>query len=206
MHKSLGVIALLLALSSSGSVNAAPVLTLQQVGVSSVGVGGTVNFELLLINPDAVIGAFSVDIGFNPAALLFLPTAALGTSLGDINLFESIGTAGEVSAGLLHIDEVSLLDTASLESLQGGGVPLPSLLLATFSFEGLAPGLGALNLLAGSVQFSDASGTALGLPTLQQPGAVQVIPEPTSTALSLLALAVGGAGFCSSASARRRRV
>jgi len=199
MFKSLGVIALLIALAASGPTSAAPVLTIQPVAASSVGVGGSASFELLLVNPDAVIGAFSVDIGFNPSVLQLLPTAALGAGLGDTNLFEAIGTAGESSSGILHIDEVSLLDIASLESLQGGGVLLPSLLLATFSFEGLAPGLGALDFLAGSVQFSDAAGTALAIPTLQAPGAVQVIPEPSSTALVLLALAVGGAGMRPSA-------
>lgn len=83
MFKSLGVIAMLFALVACGPANAAPVLTVQPVGGASIGVGGTANFELLLINPDAVIGAFSVDIAFDPTVLHLLPTASLGVSLGD---------------------------------------------------------------------------------------------------------------------------
>jgi hypothetical protein len=206
MFKPLGVIALLFALTGSGPCGAAPVLTVQPVGSSSIAVGGTAAFELLLLNPDAVIGAFSVDIAFNPTVLHFLPTASLGTRLGDPTLFEAMGAAGESSSGVLHIDEVSLLDSASLEGLQGGGALLPSLLLASFSFEGLAPGLSSMDLLAGSVQFSDAAGVSLAIPALESTAAVQVIPEPASAALVLLALAAGGIALRRPSLSRRESV
>lgn len=192
MRTSSGVIALLLTLLSAGPAPAAPVLTMQPVGSSSIGVGGTVNFDLMLLNPDAVIGAFSVDIAFDPSVLHLGSAAALGVSLGDVNLLEAIGTVNESSSGILHIDEVSLLDTASLEALQGAGVLPASLRLASFSFEGMLPGSTSLAFLADSVQFGDATGTALNVPALQPPGPVTVIPEPASAALVLLALAVSG--------------
>lgn len=193
MTKSIGLMALLFALSFAGRTEAAPVvLSLQPLGPTSVNVGGTVSYELLLTNPDAVVGAFSLDISFDPGVLQFVPApsagAQFGTYLGDPTLGEAIGTAGESSSGILHIDEVSLLDIASLDALQGGGT-LPSLLLANVTFEGLGPGVGGLAFLPGSVELSDAVGNLLAAPTLAQPGAVNVVPEPASPALVILALA-----------------
>lgn len=199
MTKSLGLIALLFALTSAGTAQASPVvLTLQPAGATSLKVGDTISYELVLDNPDAVLGAFSLDLGFNADALHFVaapsPGAQFGPFLGD-PLLEAVGTAGESSPGVLHMDEVSLLDTASLEALQGGGVLLPSLVLAHLTFQGIGPGLGELAFLPASVQLSDASGNLLAAPTLQQPGAVHVTPEPGSPALAILALAACAAAL-----------
>lgn len=202
MTKSLGLIALLFALTSAGTAGAAPVvLSLQPTGGTSTGVGGSVSYELLLDNPDAILGAFSLDLAFNPDVLHFVPAASPGAQfgpyLGDPAL-EAIGTAGESSPGVLHLDEVSLLDAASLEALQGGSTLLPSLLLANLTFEGIGPGVGGLGFLAASVQLSDAVGNLLAVPALVQPGEVDVIPEPASAALVVLALAACGAASRSS--------
>jgi len=193
MTKSLGLIALLLALASTGTVRAAPVvLSLQPTGATSLNAGDTASYQLLIDNPGAVLGAFSLDVSFDPDVLRFIAVppsgAQFGASLGDPTLGEALGTADESSPGVLHLDEVSLLDTATLEALQGGGT-LSSLLLATVTFEGIGPGLGGLGFLAGSVQLSDASGNSLAAPLLAPIDPLRVVPEPASVALALLALA-----------------
>lgn len=207
MTKSLGLIALMFALSSAASTQAAPVLTLQPAGPVAIGVGGSASYDLVLLSPDAVIGAFSVDLSFDSSVLHFTPAvspaAQFGAHLGD-PLLEAIGAAGESSPGVLHLDQVSLLDAAGLEALQGGGALLPSLVLATLTFEGIGPGLGLLDFLPASLQFSNADGNLLPTPDALPIGSVQVIPEPATMALALLALAASGLGSRRRLAARLR--
>ena len=170
---------------SLGSAWSAPVLSLDRVSSGVMGRGGSVSFELRLSGAESFIGAYSLNIHFDPSVLGYLPSAnPFGPSLGN-PLTESFGVAEVSNAGVLHVDQISLLDTAALESLQsdGFGNRLSELVLASFSFEGLGVGAGNFAFDAASIQFSSAAGDLLPPPLLAPPDGVQVVSEPASAAL-----------------------
>lgn len=179
------------ALCCAGHAGAIPVLTLDRLGPGLVRPGDTTSYELRLTGSAAVLGAFGVDLSFNRSALDFV-SVQFGPLLGD-PLSEAVGDIASSGFGMLHLDEVSLLDDASLFTLQhaGGGV-LFERVLATVTFRGATGGAGGLKFVAGSPVLADAGGARLDAPLVGTPDAVFVVPLPNTLALlvaGLLALA-----------------
>jgi hypothetical protein len=118
--------------------------------------GQMIDFDLLVSGhtpglPPSV-GAFDLDISFNPA--LLTPTnISFGTSLGNPDLLEAL-VASTISTGKVNIAEVSLLPPATLDTLQPASFPL-----ATLTFQALANGTATLALTGGVVD--DAFGNKL---------------------------------------------
>jgi hypothetical protein len=98
------------------------------------------------------VGAFDLDIGFNPA--LLTPTdITFGTFLGNPDLLEAL-VASTISTGQVNIAEVSLLPPAPLDTMQPASFPL-----ATLTFRALANSTATLALTGGVVD--DAFGNKL---------------------------------------------
>jgi hypothetical protein len=145
------------------------------------------------------VGAFDLDLTFNPAAVS-LANVAFGTLLGDPTS-EAL-TDVKPGAGIVNFAEVSLLPTATLDALQPD-----TFTLASLSFRATAPGTSTLTLSRAVV--ASGSGAALGVVSL---GATQVkaggapaIPEPNGFLLFAIGFATvarfatrraGSHGFC----------
>jgi hypothetical protein len=172
---------------------AAPLLSIDRIGAASISPGGLATYQLRLNSPTEVIAAFSVDIDFNAAVLEFtaanFSAARFGTMLGD-PLTEGMSLMSVFNPGVLHIDQTSFLSNVALASLQQDafGQLLTGYVLAEFSLTGIGAGTSALEFVAGSVQFSDANGASLPAPALQGSAAINVVPEPASSGLVMLAL------------------
>ncbi len=126
----------------SGPVSAIPILSLNShtssvipgqnffidVNVSGLQSGGT----------NSLLGAFNMDILFDPSLLQFLPiSSSFGSALGDIDLGEAFLGGSLTSPGVFNFFEVSLLEDSSancilctgpyLEDLQGDSFNLATL-------------------------------------------------------------------------------
>jgi hypothetical protein len=136
----------------------------------------------------AAVGAFDVDLGFDPARLAFL-SASFGAALGDVSLGEQL-TDVIAGAGTLNVAAVSLLDPVALAALQGDPVALVSI-----TFQTLAAGTGAVSVDAALI--SDAFAAALAVDD-RTGASVEVVPEPALA----LALALAAAAFLAARRAR----
>jgi hypothetical protein len=171
---------------------AVPVLSIERVN-ATVGVGGVATFELHASNLTDPLGAFAVDISFDPALLAFVPEASAGAQFGQLlgqPDSEAIGLALLLAPGVLHLDQVSLLDSASLDALQrdSGGQMLGDIVLAMFSLQGLGVGVSQIGFVPAGIVLADAAGNVLA-EVLGVPSALAVVSEPAT--LWLLAFGVG---------------
>lgn len=151
---------------------------------SSVSVG--IAISDLVDSAAPSLGAYDLDLGFNPAVLTFTGAAFGDPVLGNqLDLF-GLGNvnAATPSASSVNLFEISLDLPDDLNDLQAG-----SFTLATFSFQAIAPGMSLLDLTINAL--GDALGdplTALisgGSVTVQQ---ASVVPEPSTLALVCLIL------------------
>lgn len=147
------------------------------------------------------LGAFDVDILYNPLQMTFL-SYTLGTSLGDISLLEADDwSQGALGGGRIDLAEVSYLTVAELDALQAD-----SFILANLTFRCLAPGTSLIQIDASDsfLTLGDANGDGLNftlgqaVAVTQEGGGPPPIPEP-STFLLL------GSGLAGLAWFRRRR-
>jgi hypothetical protein len=146
----------------------------------SVSVGSTTTVDLvisgLVDNAAPSLGAFDLDVGFDPSILNF-SGAALGNQL---DLF-GLGTINGVISGIgtVNLFELSLESVADLDTLQAG-----SFLLATLSFDALASGSSALSLSINAL--GDSLGDRLEAEVIEgtiRVGSVGAVPEPASLPL-----------------------
>lgn len=102
------------------------------------------------------LGAFDLDVGFNPA-LLQATGITFGPYLGDPLLLEAL-TDARLLAGIIDIAEVSLLSDSELDLLQPSAFTL-----ATLSFQALADGDATFGFV-GEVRLDDPFGNKLPVP------------------------------------------
>jgi hypothetical protein len=160
---------------------AATAITIEFIPPSqSVSVGSTTTVDLvisgLVDNAAPSLGAFDLDVGFDPSILNF-SGAALGNQL---DLF-GLGTINGVISGIgtVNLFELSLESVADLDTLQAG-----SFLLATLSFDALASGSSALSLSINAL--GDSLGDRLEAEVIEgtiRVGSVGAVPEPASLPL-----------------------
>lgn len=192
-----------LAATIGAAALAAPVLTVERVGPPVIALGGSAQFELRLSGlTDEILGGFSIDIGFDPAVLAFHPAASLNLQFDDylgIPDSETVAIAEVNTPGVLHLDQVSLLEVSSLFVLQTdlNGQVLPSLRLAMLSFDGLARGTSLVEPIIGSAVFVDSIGLPIDVPLAA--GAAVSVPAPGTLAL------LAAAALALAASRRARR-
>lgn len=141
MKQFLRILLLLMCLGLSGQTTAIPILSLNphtsvipgqnffiDVNVSGLQSGGT----------NSLLGAFSIDLLFDPNLLQFLPiSSSFGSALGDIDLGEAILGGSLTSPGVFNFFEVSSLEDSFgncilctgpyLEDLQGDSFNLATL-------------------------------------------------------------------------------
>lgn len=139
------------------------------------------------------LGAFDLDIGFNPADLS-LVGVTLQAQLGDVGLGEALDVSfGTLAPGWLNIAEVSLLSVGELDSLQGDTVILAAL-------EFAASGLGAGDTTTVSIldvwSLGDAQGDPIPVESL---GGAVVTAIPVPAALWLMVGAISCLGLVQSA-------
>jgi hypothetical protein len=130
------------------------------------------------------LGTFDLDLSYDPSVLSVV-SVTLTPLLGDVSLGEAVEVVDLATAGLVDLLLLSLLSPAELDSLQP-----ESFVLATLSFDALAPGTSALALT--QVLLGDAFGADLDATT--GTGAITVsidgtpVPEPTLAGFLLAAV------------------
>jgi hypothetical protein len=140
--------------------------------------------------PDS-LGAFDVDIGYDPAALVFTGYT-LGSLLGDPFLFEALDLSLGDLGVVINLAEVSLLSDSELDALQPA-----SFVLATLDFTvlTLSPGSSTLVTIDNVYAIGDAFGQPLPVDgtndaVISNPSGN--IPEPSILALMSLGLGLAG--------------
>jgi hypothetical protein len=126
-----------------------------------------------------LIGAFSLDIAFNPALLSFT-SASFFLGLGDPALFQAITFTDSSVAGISSLGEVSLLSNSELAGLQSGS----NLSLATLNFTSRNT-IGSTTLQLQNVVVGDANGNPLSV-VIGAPSRLNIIPEPSAGVLFIL--------------------
>ena len=172
-----------------------------------VPVGEPVSVDLVISglgdHSEPSLGAFDLDIHFDPTILAFddatFGDPDLGDQVdmsGDAALFDSLIGPGlylgafVISPGVLDIFEVSVDSASDLNSNQAG-----SFTLATLTFDTLAVGTSSLDITIDSL--GDAYGNPLSADV--QSGSIAPVPEPAS--FILFGFGLGGIGIL-----RRKKV
>jgi streptogramin lyase len=144
-------------------------------------------------DPAPLLGAFSLDLVFDPALVSYLPSQAAvwGSGLGDLTAGGALVGVDFSTPGILHLSEVSLLEADPDTCLLCSGPYLRNLQGATFNLVTLhffyAATTGSTQLTISNPLFSDADGNPITLGAAN--GATVRVPEPGTW--SMLALGIG---------------
>ena len=110
------LMAILMCIVSGGSAYAYPVVSILPTNQFVEGPGTfsvSININNLQVdNPARLLGAFSLDLLFDPAVLTYLPFPSnnWGKTLGDVSAGEALADIDFSTPGILHLSEVSLLE------------------------------------------------------------------------------------------------
>jgi hypothetical protein len=139
------------------------------------------------------LSAFDLEVAFDPALVSLDPSSVVIDPFNQLN-FDGFALTGfdAPSPGVLHIFEVSIDTSDSLNTLQDG-----NFLLARFELTMIAEGISPLHFQ--NVVLGDAYGQEISAQLVD--GSIQT-PEPTSFSL----MCFGLAGLVFAQSARRRRI
>lgn len=165
----------------------------------TIDVGGNVIADLVISGlgsgvAASTVGAFDVNIAFNPA-IVSLNSVTFGALLGNPAFGEAITAFDNSTPGTVNLFSVSLLEASGstctfclppyLDALQPS-----TFVLATLSFAGLSQGTSALSILVNALGDGDGNDVATGLITSDGTVTVRAtstaIPEPGSLALMLV--------------------
>ncbi|PHV17649.1 hypothetical protein CSQ90_04705 [Janthinobacterium sp. BJB303] len=164
-------------------------MTLVPRGGYQIAPGGTVLVDLNIAGLQSAglsteLGAFHLDLYYDPDLLFYLPGApsGWGTALGQTaGGAQALAFADHGTPGLLHLDEVSLLDALTLGQLQGDGFRL-----ATLAFQARMPG-GPVPantfLFADDILLGDAAGNRIPVALDEIPVLILQVEEPATIAL-----------------------
>lgn len=132
-----------------------PEITISSDTVSAGGVA-TVDLSISGLGSGTQLGAYDLNVGFNPAIVSFASATFGDPTLGDQLNLEGFGTFSSATAGAGTVDlqELSFDTVSALQSSQASGFTLVQL-----SFDALSTGSSALDLSINAV--SDASGSSL---------------------------------------------
>ena len=193
MKKILYIFAFLCCITfTTGKAFAIPILSLDLLGTQKIKVGQSTTFVLKVTDLTDLLGAFEVDVSFDPN-ILSLERVQFASFLGspDPLSFETITFVNTSVTGVVGLGEVSLLEDMAncifcvgpyLDDLQkdATGNIRDSLILAAIVFKGV--GVGTSDVRFNSVfDLGDAFGNSL--PTLIRHGESIEVPEPASLIL-----------------------
>lgn len=186
--KSLVSLAGSLALCAIASSSAWAAVLFLEPADSTTTPGGSVSIDVMISGLGAgsppSVGAFDLTLAYEPE-LLQLTGAGFGALLGDPDL-EAV-TSIVPSAGSINLAEISLLDPAVLDALQGS-----SFSLATLTFQAIGPG--TAHLAFADALVGDAFGSVVPIDAFRGAtiavGTTSPIPEPNTRPLYLIGAAV----------------
>lgn len=164
------------AVSVSPASQTLPVGSPAQIQIAIAGLG---------LDSAPSLGAYDLNIAFNPAILSFTGLTFGDPTHGDQLNLSGAGTVSDfliLSPGVLEFFEISLDSPSVLDTQQ-----LDHFVLATLQFSTLAPGTSALTPSLNSA--GDSSGAPL-TPSLAA-GRINVSQTPEPGTMGLLALAIG---------------
>jgi hypothetical protein len=165
-------------ISTCGIVRGGPLILSFVPFTQSTSPGSLVSTDVVIsgVTRPPSVGAFDVEVGFNPA-VLSSPQVSFTNFLGDPDLLEVL-TSTSLMPGELEFAAVSLLSPPQLDTLQLG-----SFRLATISFA--ATGLGTSPLGFSQVIIDDAFG--ISLPVTALAGSISDVPEASTAYLFVIA-------------------
>jgi hypothetical protein len=192
------VLAALLFLSSM-SLHAAVLISVTPMSqIAATGTAAEVQLRISGLGLDAApsLGAFDLNIAFNPSLISFTSLSFGDPGLGDQLDLSGTGAVSGFdlpSAGLLEFFEISLDPPAVLDSEQAS-----SFVLVTLRFQANAPGSTSLASTLNSI--SDSQGSLLDI--VLQNGNINVVSTPEPCMIGLFSLA--GASMALLARSRKR--
>lgn len=167
-----------LAILNSATLSADVLLRfVPQAEVIAPGTTTPVELEVsgLGVDSSPSLGAFDLNVAFNPAVVSFTGLTFGDPLLGDQLSLSGVPTISDYSfsaAGLLELFSISLDSATVLDTKQAG-----QFILATLRFQAIAPGSTALTLSVNSV--SDSQGSPLSVALQTGSIAVTSVPEPS---------------------------
>ena len=160
----------------------------------ALGNSANVNLYFSQVVDIVSLGAFDLDISFDPSILSFSSVTFGDPVLGDqLDIFGlgSVTGSDASTPGIFNLFEFSLDDPLDLENLQAG-----SFILATLTFDTLTSGTSPLSLSVNAI--GDAYGDPFSVDLVN--GRINVIGVPEPATLILMGSGLAGLGLW-----RRRR-
>lgn len=161
--------------------------------------GATVSVQVAIsglgVNSPPSLGAYDLNIGFDPTILQFTNSAYGDPTLGDQLNLAGLGSIQSTTPGngTVEVFELSLDSINDLNNLQA-----PAFVLVTLTFQALKTGTSPMSVTINAL--SDAFGNGLGATTAggsvsvsQSPILTPVLSTPALVAFALLLAALGAA-------------